>query len=111
MPDPKKTDHTSLIAEADSEIRTFTWPTLLLAGGLAGVNGWLATFAFDVVKTRMQSVEYHPSHPYRNVISTVISSHKEGGWRVFFRGLSPTIFRYKIFQLSSFVRGDRACIP
>ena len=100
MPDPEMTDHTSLIAEAESEIRTLTWPALLLAGGLAGVNGWLATFAFDVVKTRMQSVEYHPSHPCRSVMSTIVSSHRAEGWRVFFRGLSPTIIRYVFSQLT-----------
>lgn len=87
----------------ENEIQTLSWPVLLFAGALAGVNGWLATFAFDVVKTRVQSVDLHtlPSmpgsksepHPYRNTISTIINSHRAEGFSVFFRGLSPTLLR------------------
>ncbi|KAK2467362.1 hypothetical protein APHAL10511_000597 [Amanita phalloides] len=33
------------------------WYAPLLAGGVAGIVGWIATFPFDVVKTRMQRTE------------------------------------------------------
>ncbi|KAH9986681.1 mitochondrial carrier domain-containing protein, partial [Russula compacta] len=31
------------------------WAPLLIAGGAAGILGWIATFPFDVLKTRMQA--------------------------------------------------------
>lgn len=31
-----------------------SWPALLVAGGVAGIVGWLLTFPMDVVKTRIQ---------------------------------------------------------
>ena len=31
-----------------------SWPRLLLAGGIGGMIGWLSTYPFDVIKTKMQ---------------------------------------------------------
>lgn len=42
---------------------SLSWPALLAAGAFAGINGWLATFAFDVVKTRVQSVDRYVPPP------------------------------------------------
>lgn len=49
--------------------------TLLLAGGLAGIAGWLSTFPFDVVKTRIQSV---PADEWTRAGYTGIPSGGEG---------------------------------
>ncbi|TFK48487.1 mitochondrial carrier [Heliocybe sulcata] len=101
------------------EAPTLTWPVLLLAGAVAGIAGWLATFPFDVVKTRVQSMfgepiptssaaestrllspsPEHPlevrlaPNPYRNTLSTIVHSYRMEGLSVFFRGLSPTLIR------------------
>lgn len=48
-------DHSSIIAEVEDDIHTLSWPVLMLAGGLAGVAGWITTFPFDVIKTRIQN--------------------------------------------------------
>ena len=82
------------------------WAPLLLAGGAAGIIGWLGTFPFDVIKTRMQARDI------RNGNSTHAGSSAGGGtlWRaarelyaegagsgarvrVFWRGFVPTIVR------------------
>ncbi|KAF8638409.1 hypothetical protein AX17_002234 [Amanita inopinata Kibby_2008] len=47
----------SLLDNIESGMNNLSWPALLLAGGVAGVVGWVATFPFDVVKTRMQGTE------------------------------------------------------
>lgn len=89
-----------------------SWPALLTAGALAGISGWLATFMFDVVKTRVQGVEYNgpppntlglpvsPSpvttsseNPYRTTWSTLTNSYRTEGLTFFFRGLTPTLLR------------------
>lgn len=67
---------------------------------------------FDVVKTRVQGVEYNgpppntlglpvsPSpmttsseNPYRTTWSTLINSYRTEGLTFFFRGLTPTLLR------------------
>lgn len=100
-----------------------TWWGLLLAGGVAGIIGWAATFPMDVVKTRVQSTDWTPGtlsnaelahliqpapalqpksvalpvtqheNPYRTTLSTIINSYREEGASVFFRGLSATLIR------------------
>ena len=83
--------------------------------------GWVSTFPFDVVKTRMQSsqptfvasaalavspnalsatpllgpesVALRDVNPYQTTLSTIIHSYRTEGIGVFFRGLSPTLIR------------------
>ena len=88
---------------------TPSWAVMLLAGGLAGIAGWLTTFPLDVIKTRMQgaamglpvgdhapllpgAVHSNPN-PYRTIWSTITHSYKAEGAGVFFRGLAPTLIR------------------
>jgi len=81
------------------------WTVLFLAGGLAGIAGWVATFPMDLVKTRMQSTEPRPTSskdPYRTILSTVVHSYRSEGWRVFFRGLTPTLIRSVPVNVATF---------
>ncbi|KZT20993.1 mitochondrial carrier [Neolentinus lepideus HHB14362 ss-1] len=109
---------TTVPSTGKPEVPSLTWPVLLLAGAVAGIAGWIATFPFDVVKTRVQSTMGEPipvssavestrllqpdittadtrftSNPYRNTLSTIIHSYRTEGLSVFFRGLSPTLIR------------------
>jgi len=91
---PPPHDHSSLMSEADSSVAMHSWPVLLLAGGIAGVAGWFATFPFDVVKTRMQAArDLGPTNPYRSTLSTIVHSYRQEGISVFFNGLRPTLIR------------------
>ncbi|KAF8815430.1 carnitine/acyl carnitine carrier [Phlegmacium glaucopus] len=111
-------DPLGLLAQAETQL---SWPSLLLAGGIAGIAGWVATFPLDVVKTRMQgsqpmlapsaasavspnthsttpllgqpSPALRDTNPYRTILSTIIHSYRTEGIGVFFRGLSPTLIR------------------
>lgn len=70
-----------------------SWTSMLIAGGVAGVVGWLATFGFDVVKTRIQSTNRSSNNPYNTIWSTIVHSYRTDGFKVFFSGLSPTLIR------------------
>ncbi|KDR80921.1 hypothetical protein GALMADRAFT_153318 [Galerina marginata CBS 339.88] len=109
----------TILDHVETEITQLSWGALLLAGGLAGVAGWVATFPFDVVKTRVQGSQPMPvistaalalppgmsqpllardivvkdMNPYRTTLSTIIHSYRNEGVGVFFRGLSPTLIR------------------
>ena len=122
-------DSPNLYTQSEGKGNKPSWPGLLLAGGAAGIGkwtrsathfnlihhrtpaGWLFTFPFDVVKTRVQSTHrdlgalspttpFHaqpdnpPVNPFRSTWSTIIHSYRAEGCKVFYRGLSPTLIRY-----------------
>jgi solute carrier family 25 carnitine/acylcarnitine transporter 20/29 len=79
---------------------------VILAGGSAGIVAWCSTYfagknkkgyffgtitnlVTDVVKTRIQS----EPHRFKGIMDCMRSSYREEGWRIFFRGLTPTILR------------------
>ncbi|CAK5273744.1 unnamed protein product [Mycena citricolor] len=82
--------------------------TVLVAGGVAGIVGWFATFPLDVVKTRIQGTSLNHSaairplregasdsvlNPYRTTWSAIVNSYRAEGLGVFYRGLAPTLLR------------------
>nr|KAJ3418674.1 hypothetical protein HK105_007993 [Polyrhizophydium stewartii] len=67
--------------------------SMLLAGGMAGVVGWLSTYPIDVIKTRLQSIEEDRKPRYRNLINAYRIIAREEGHRVFFSGLGATAIR------------------
>ncbi|KAK0202319.1 carnitine/acyl carnitine carrier [Desarmillaria ectypa] len=112
-----------LLSQVDGQVRAPSWMAMLLAGGVAGIAGWMTTFPLDVVKTRMQSTESSyrnsisspntgpsPSSPllppdtnrYRTVWSTIVASYQVEGLAVFFRGLAPTLIRAVPVNMATF---------
>jgi solute carrier family 25 carnitine/acylcarnitine transporter 20/29 len=73
-----------------------------LAGGLAGVLSWLLVYPIDVVKSRIQ--EDNLIHPkYNGMADCFRKSIKHDGFRVLFRGLSPTLLRTFIVSGANFL--------
>ncbi|KAF9410777.1 hypothetical protein BGZ94_001534, partial [Podila epigama] len=68
---------------------------LVVAGGFAGIAGWLSTYPTDVIKTRIQA--QHDSLPkaqqFRGVWHCTVHMYREEGFRVFFRGINATVIR------------------
>ncbi|KAK8022514.1 hypothetical protein PG993_013281 [Apiospora rasikravindrae] len=72
---------------------------VLLCGGLAGVMTWASIFPLDVIKTRVQAQTLDPAarpllddptKPQRRLGAMEVAreAYREGGMRVFFRGLT-----------------------
>ncbi|KAB5592549.1 Mitochondrial carnitine/acylcarnitine carrier protein CACL [Ceratobasidium theobromae] len=53
-------DGVTLAGEVESEAKALSWPRLMVAGGVAGIAGWIFTFHLDSIKTRVQSIDYTP---------------------------------------------------
>ncbi|KAI1117865.1 mitochondrial carrier [Nemania sp. NC0429] len=80
---------------------------VLLSGGVAGVVSWVSIYPLDVVKTRVQGQVYPGAavdpaaapllgtHPPRRkgAIQIAREAYREGGARVFFRGLTACSLR------------------
>ncbi|KAF9996673.1 hypothetical protein BGZ80_006788 [Entomortierella chlamydospora] len=68
---------------------------LVVAGGFAGIAGWLSTYPTDMIKTRIQA--QHDSTPkalqFKGVWDCTKHLYKEEGYRVFFRGINATVIR------------------
>jgi len=66
---------------------------LLVAGGIAGIVGWLTTYPLDFVKTRLQSIQEDQKPRYKTMMNAIRIISREEGYRVFFSGLTATAIR------------------
>lgn len=71
---------------------------LMFAGGIAGALGWLSTYPFDVIKTRIQSQRFistleYEQRCYQTIIQTFKLILKEEGFKALYRGMNATILR------------------
>ncbi|KAI7870952.1 mitochondrial carrier domain-containing protein, partial [Spinellus fusiger] len=62
---------------------------VVLAGGSTGIVAWCSTYPADVIKTRIQSEPYR----YKGFFDCLRQCYREEGYRILFRGLTPTILR------------------
>lgn len=74
-------------------------PLIALYGGIAGEALWLASYPFDVVKSKMQSDGLGPlgsdggGRRYGSMRDCFRQVWREEGWRGFWRGIGPTMVR------------------
>ena len=63
-------------------------------GGLAGEALWLASYPFDVVKSKMQTDALRPADQrYKTMRDCFAQTYRHEGARGFWRGLAPTLLR------------------
>ena len=62
-------------------------------GGLAGEALWLASYPFDVVKSKMQSDGFGAGMRYRGMSDCFRQTWKTEGARGFWKGIGPTLLR------------------
>jgi len=75
---------------------------MFMAGGMAGVLGWLVSYPLDVIKSRIQ-MDSLKKPRYKGIIDCAKKSYKESGWRVFFKGLGATLARGFIVNGTTFL--------
>jgi solute carrier family 25 carnitine/acylcarnitine transporter 20/29 len=70
-------------------------PTWKIAayGGLAGEALWLASYPFDVVKSKMQSDGFGAQMRYRSMRDCFAQTFKAEGLGGFWKGIGPTLLR------------------
>ncbi|KAK5142999.1 hypothetical protein LTR04_002041 [Oleoguttula sp. CCFEE 6159] len=64
-----------------------------LYGGLAGEALWLASYPFDVVKSKMQSDGFGAAQRYGGMRDCFAQTWRAEGFRGFWKGLAPTLLR------------------
>ncbi|KAF2144579.1 uncharacterized protein K452DRAFT_284905 [Aplosporella prunicola CBS 121167] len=68
-------------------------PKVALYGGLAGEALWVASYPFDVVKSKMQSDGFGKDMRYRTMSDCFRLTWAKEGMMGFWKGLGPTLFR------------------
>lgn len=79
-----------------------TWK-IALYGGLAGEALWLASYPFDVVKSKMQSDGFGKDQKYKGMMDCVSKVYKLEGVRGFWKGLGPTLLRAMPVSAGTFI--------
>ncbi|KAJ9647289.1 carrier protein ymc1 [Coniosporium tulheliwenetii] len=68
-------------------------PKVAFYGGLAGEALWIASYPFDVVKSKMQSDGFGKEMRYRGMSDCFRQTWAREGLRGFWKGLAPTLLR------------------
>jgi solute carrier family 25 carnitine/acylcarnitine transporter 20/29 len=68
-------------------------PKVAFYGGLAGEMLWLASYPFDVVKSKMQTDGFKDKMKYKNMRDCFAQTYRLEGLRGFWKGIFPTLLR------------------
>ncbi len=66
---------------------------IALYGGLAGEALWLASYPFDVIKSKMQTDGFGSAQRYKTMRDCFAQTWKAGGIGGFWKGIGPTLLR------------------
>lgn len=73
-----------------------------IAGGLAGVCSWLASYPFEFVKARIQMDGEHGQRQYKGMINCFLKIYREEGALLYFKGLTPALLRAFVWSAAAF---------
>ena len=62
-------------------------------GGLAGEALWLASYPFDVIKSKMQTDGFGAAQKYKSMRDCFGQTFRAEGARGFWKGIGPTLLR------------------
>jgi solute carrier family 25 (mitochondrial carnitine/acylcarnitine transporter), member 20/29 len=68
-------------------------PKVAFYGGLAGEALWIASYPFDVVKSKMQSDGFGAQQKYKTMRDCFAQTYARDGLRGFWKGIGPTLVR------------------
>ena len=78
-------------------------PKVALYGGLAGEALWIASYPFDVVKSKMQSDGFGKDQKFKSMRDCFAQIWKREGMAGFWRGIGPTLARAMPVSAGTFV--------
>ena len=73
-----------------------------IAGGLAGICTWSCSYPFDIMKARLQMDGVHAERQYKGMVDCFLKMRKEGGIRMLFKALTPTLLRAFVWSAAAF---------
>ena len=68
-------------------------PKVALYGGLAGEALWIASYPFDVIKSKMQTDGFGKDMRYKSMRDCFAQTWHAEGARGFWKGIGPTLAR------------------
>ncbi|OAL26284.1 hypothetical protein AYO20_10161 [Fonsecaea nubica] len=68
-------------------------PKVAFYGGLAGEALWIASYPFDVIKSKMQSDGFGKEQRYKTMRDCFAQTWRADGMRGFWKGIGPTLVR------------------
>ena len=68
-------------------------PKVAFYGGLAGEALWIASYPFDVVKSKMQSDGFGEGMKFKNMRNCFAQTWRAEGIGGFWKGIGPTLLR------------------
>ena len=72
---------------------------------MAGVASWIVVYPLDVAKTRVQAA---PPGTYKNLRHAAQEIYRKGGYRAFWNGMGPTIYRASVLHSCTFFVYEKA---